>query len=538
MGTAPTPSRPVIAQSWQRAALSGLDPAVSVEDYDIGESDGQSSLMRAATPVLDEAASLLQDTGFVVVLADRDARLVDLRFGDRALSSRLERIGVVRGRVFAEETTGTNSIATTLEVGHGVAVHGEEHFIDALKQFSCYGHPVFHPVTRRLEGVLDITCLTVDESPLLAPFLVRTARQIEHRLLAGAKAAEQRIFAAFQATLLRDRTAPVVALSGDVFLANAAAVELLDAADHAVLRSIAVDAPATHRLRLTSGQRVRISIERLSEGAVLVFEREAANTMVAAKPAPQAITVVSGEPGSGHTSAVRESAGAAEIEWFDASDAIGLGEQPWLDQLTRALMTAAVVAIEAIELLPQPVARRVTRALACARARVVLTSAPLTELEGEHARLVAQCVERIGLVPLCKRREEIPSLILSMLAELGAPRELRFTPSALEALAGQPWPGNLRELHAVVRQIVQTRTVGDVTVHDLPEAYRGQARSRLLTPIEQAEHDAIIDALRTSGGNKLEAAHRLGISRTTLYRAIARYGIIAPLSRNGTAHAR
>jgi sigma-54 dependent transcriptional regulator, acetoin dehydrogenase operon transcriptional activator AcoR len=530
-------SRLVIARSWQRAALSGLDPGLSVENLAVEEQDRQSALLRAAAPVLDEVASTLEGTGFVIVLADRDARLVDLRFGERALRSRLERIGIVRGRVFAEETTGTNSIATTIEVGHGVAVHGEEHFIEVLKQFSCYGHPVYHPVTRRLEGVIDITCRSVDESPLLAPFLVRTARQIEQRLLAGAKAAEQRLFAAFQTALLRDRTAPVVALSGDVFLANSAAVELLDAGDHAVLRGLAADAPlapSSQQLRLMSGEDVRISIDRLGDGALLVLAREPRTRTVRSSASVSMSAVVHGAPGTGHTRAIRELVGDDNIEWFDASDIVLHGEKAWLSRLETSLSCPAVVAIEAIHLLPEAVARRVAHSVSTAQARVVFSSAPINELRGEHARLVAQCVERIALMPLNNRRDEIPGLILAMLAELQAPHELRFTPGALEALAGQPWPGNLRELHSVVRQVVQTRSTGDVTVHDLPEAYRGQARSRLLTPIEQAEHDAIIVALRTTGGNKLEAAHRLGISRTTLYRNITRYGIVAPVSKNGT----
>ena len=67
---------------------------------------------------------------------------------------------------------------------------------------------------------------------------------------------------------------------------------------------------------------------------------------------------------------------------------------------------------------------------------------------------------------------------------------------------------------------------------DLPEGYRGRARCRTLTPIEQAQRDAIVDALRVTKGNKKDAAKRLGISRTTLYSAIRTFGIVAPVSRS------
>jgi transcriptional regulator of acetoin/glycerol metabolism len=522
--------------------MSGLDPGAPVGHLDIEEVDRRSRLMTAAAPVLDEMADDLEGTGFAVILADRRARLVDLRFGDPALRPRVEQVGAVPGYRFVEETTGTNSIATTFEVRRGVAVHGEEHFIESLKKFSCYGHPVLHPVTRRLEGVLDITCLAVHDNPLLAPFLVRAAARIEERLLAGARQAEQRILAAFQQAQLRDRALPVVAVGDDVLLANNAATELLDAADHAVLRGMVVDAPAqrtvSRRLTLSSGHEALASVGRVpgGAGAVIVLEPVAARrltTVPRRRTAPSlAPVLVHGEPGSGRTTAVYDLAGGEPVSTMDAGDLPELGERAWLAKLDTLLATAALVAVEAVHLLPEPVARRVAAALPTATGRVVLTSAPVGELHGEHASLVAHCAERIELRPLRHRRDEIPALVRSMLTALGAPRELRFTPGALEALAGQDWPGNLRELHAVVRQVVETRQVGDVVVGDLPQSYRGRARCRLLTPMEQAERDAIVDALRATGGNKKDAARRLGISRTTLYNAIRAYGIVTPVSRS------
>ena len=529
VGIPDTPSRPVIARSWQRAAMSGLDPAAEVVALGVEEIDRCSRLMVAAAPVLDEMAAELKGTGFCVILADSAARIVGLRFGQRLLRPKMEAVGAAEGRRFLEETTGTNSIATTFELRHGVAVHGEEHFIESLKKFSCYGHPVLHPVTRRLEGVLDITCLAESENPLLAPFLVRAARQIEERLLAGTREAEQRLLAAFQQTVRRERDRPVVAVAGDVFLANSSAVELLDTADHAVLRGMAVDAsagPHTRPMRLATGQDVLTSFERIAHGAVFTFEAVKPRPVLP-QAHPKASVLVHGEPGSGRTSAVRALAGDSLVS-SDASELPESGARIWLARVETQLASGSPVAIESVHLLPEPVACRVGSLLRTARSQVVLTSAPARELRGEHAGLIAHCAERVELRPLRHRRDEIPALIQTMLAELGAPRELRFTPSALEALTSQPWPGNLRELSSVVREVVRSRRIGDVAVRDLPAAYWGRARSRQLTPMEQAESDAIVEALRATGGNKKNAAKRLGISRTTLYNAIRTLGIVTP----------
>lgn len=536
MGAFELSTRPVIAASWHRANQYGLHPGVSIESSSLEDVDRHSRLMHAASPVLDDVAQVLEGTGFVVVLADRESRLLDLRCGTSTVHSLLERLGVVVGRSVNETEIGTNSIATALEVGAGVTVHGEEHFIESLKQFSCYGQPVFHPITHRLEGVLDITCKAHDATPLLAPFLRRAGREIEVRLLGGARAAEQQLFTAFQSVQARHRTVPVVALSDGVFLANEAAVELLRSADHAILRGLAVDAAkirTEQRLRLSSGQEVTASVTAVADGALFTLETLCSAHVVAPPRRRMAAVAVCGESGSGCTSTATElMADVDNVAWFDAADIVALGEREWLSSLEGRLLAGVPTVIEAVHLMPQSIARRVSAALRSTTARVVLTGAPLDRLHDEAAGLVARCVDRIELAPLRDRRAEIPELVASMLVELGAARELRFTPGALEALAGQPWPGNLRELESVVREVARRWQVGDVALHDLPEKYRNRARSRVLTPMEQAERDAIVEALRATKGNKLDAAAHLGISRTTLYRMIRRYGIVPPASTN------
>jgi transcriptional regulator of acetoin/glycerol metabolism len=61
----------------------------------------------------------------------------------------------------------------------------------------------------------------------------------------------------------------------------------------------------------------------------------------------------------------------------------------------------------------------------------------------------------------------------------------------------------------------------------LPEGYRQLGMPRRLTRLEQAEHNAIRAALRVNGGNKAKTAAYLGISRTTLYKALRSLGIWA-----------
>lgn len=540
--------RPEIALSWRRAELAGLDPATSMHEISSKEIDQGSRLVRAATPVLDMIAETLSGTGFSVVLADREARLVDRRVGQPRLIEYFEELGITLGRQFIEETTGTNAIATVHELRHGVTVYGDEHYVDVLKQFSCYGHPIFHPATGRLDGILDITCPADQATDLLAPFLTRSARDIALMLLAGAREAEQRLMHAFQTESARRRQ-PVVVLGDDVVLANPAAMEMLEPADHAALRCVAADRPvgaATHHLTLASGRPATVRIEPVlgTGGVLFAFEPPADRRVVprgipddtdtrlrralAGHQARRDRVFITGEPGTGRSTAARLLAGDAPIEVIDAAVIETAGAMAFESTLAGLLAEhAGLLVVEDIHRLPPTVAGRVMRAITDAGCWVAATATtgPPDEQTGEYAALVACFPAHVELPALRTRRAELPALIRSMIATIEPEAAVRCTPRALQVLAAHAWPGNLTELRRVVEALLDRRTAGDITPDDIPATYRASTAARRLAPIEQIEHDAIASALHACGGNKVQAADRLGMSRSTLYRRIRTLGV-------------
>lgn len=546
-----TPLRPEIALSWRRSMLAGLPSDTPPDRFEIEEFDPASRLLAAAEPVLEAMAAELDGTGYCIALCDQESRLVATRFGQPRLRATMENLGAVHGRPFLEATTGTNSIATSYELRRGIAVHGGEHYLEALKVLSCYGHPVIHPVTRRTAAVLDITCRTEDDNALLAPFLMRAVHDIEQRFLDTSREAERRMLAAFHAATLRT-SHPVLALRGDgeAVLANRAAIEMLDGADHALLRGLAGD-PASSRARtlaveLSSQRRVEVRMSHPEDGAGVLFEllparagepRLPAPRDEARKPAEAELAhcrerrmpvLITGEPGTGRTTALRQLAGAAPLAALDARELGRDGERAWLAELERLVsLHTGLVSVESIHLLPDTAAARTAQILRTATAWTALTSAPAAELTGEKAALAAHCPARVDLPPLRARRGDLPDLARTILAR-HADARLRLTPEVLEVLAAHPWPGNLRELQTVLRDVAHRRSTGDVTVRDLPPAYQHSRKGHRLTPLERAEHDAIAAALRASGGNKARAAKALGISRTTLYSRIRALGVAAP----------
>ena len=104
---------------------------------------------------------------------------------------------------------------------------------------------------------------------------------------------------------------------------------------------------------------------------------------------------------------------------------------------------------------------------------------------------------------------------------------------AMAVLLGYSWPGNVRELENAIERAVVLGQGDRIRPQDLPPQVHKRADDQHpLVPahltLEEMEKLAIVQALRLTGGNKSEAAERLGIHRTSLYDKMRRYGITDP----------
>lgn len=132
----------------------------------------------------------------------------------------------------------------------------------------------------------------------------------------------------------------------------------------------------------------------------------------------------------------------------------------------------------------------------------------------------------IELPPLRARREDIVLLAQHFLtrfaAEYGIPRPI-FTPAAERALRSRDWPGNVRELRNTMERAVllARRPVLDVDDFEAaPEPSAGPGTIPFPAPLGTVVHAAATGMVDLCGGNKSEAARRLGISRTRLQRVL------------------
>lgn len=218
--------RPEIERSWRRCQMAGTGVGTVELPYD-PDLRLNSQLRRIADPVLTRLEDALSDTPVTILLADRDAQIVDRRAGTKNLLSQLDSANVGPGFGYAEEYCGTNAIGTALEDRRLFKVRGGEHYREALQSMACVGKPIIHPVTRRVEGILDITCSISDVSPLMGPLVDTAVQDIETRMYEQSSVGEKALLMEFMKSAGRG-TGTVVGMSHGLVLANPAALQLLD----------------------------------------------------------------------------------------------------------------------------------------------------------------------------------------------------------------------------------------------------------------------------------------------------------------------
>ncbi len=140
---------------------------------------------------------------------------------------------------------------------------------------------------------------------------------------------------------------------------------------------------------------------------------------------------------------------------------------------------------------------------------------------------------------LRERQEDIPLLaqhFLETFAEKNRKQIKGFTPQAMDRMVRYDWPGNVRELmNAVERGVILCRSEY-ITEMDFPLSVREPfeqtvdiatvAELPADLPLEEVEKTTILKTLESTGGNKSEAARRLGITRRTLHKKLKKYGVM------------
>ncbi len=163
----------------------------------------------------------------------------------------------------------------------------------------------------------------------------------------------------------------------------------------------------------------------------------------------------------------------------------------------------------------------------------------------------------ISLPPLRERLDDLPLLVDYFLMKynyiLGR-RVRQADPEVLSAFLSYAWPGNVRELEHIIEAAMNLAGDNEMLTLDLLDHFRGRRASAAVPPplivgaappsparypappesnpapafplnLEDAERQAITEALHRTGGNVTRAARLLGLSRQLLNHRLKRHGL-------------
>ena len=566
----PPAVRDVIAASWRRCREHRVEPSGVVAPYVEPQLDVP--LLHAAGPVLERMAEQLCAEPVSTMLTDREGVVLSRTVTHPGLTGRLDRVRLVPGHVFSEKAMGTNGIGTALASGQPVLVEGPEHYVEALQRLRCAAVPILHPTRRTVLGAFNVTTSRPGSSGLLLALAQAVAGQIEGQLAVIGSRRERALFQDYLRACGSVRPGPVLALNRDIVMMNdqfrltATGPDSEAVLEHA--RELAADLAfeGTRNIALPSGRVADLRVERSrlgseDAGAVvrirLIGRPQPAAVVSSGRDGHRSLGLVGssrhwlqavaagqdgyragsslclvGEAGVGKTSLVEvlhraHGGGRRLVVVHPPTSGARQATERWVQELGQHLGDHdGLVLLRETHLLERELQHGVVVAVterdAATGAQVVMTRQG--PLDGPGDRLDAAFDVRVELPPIRYRPDDIEQLVRHFLRRYRPGGELSCSSAALAALQQCPWPGNVRQIDAVVRALARRQSGRVVQKEDLPPECRVSART-VLTQMEALERDAILRALDDGNANVQRTAKSLGISRATMYRKMRRYGI-------------
>lgn len=484
--------------SWARCEHLEVPPD-EVPPVFAGAVDVDPLFVESGRTVLNDLRSTLAGEPVGVVLTDATGLVLQRFLDDAAMHRSLDRVHLAPGFSYAEAHAGTNGLALALADRAPSLVRGAEHYVEALREYTCAAAPVLDPRTGEVAGTVNLTTWSSTSSGLLLALATTAARSTSALMIArgGAPApGGGRGALAVPGAPVGGGPQGAAAPRGQVYrVLPSRAAGPADPCTSAAWRS---------------------AVQQLAE--LLLAGRS---------------VVLSGEPGAGKTALVASARRTAGLRGTLLAARAPAPEQaePWLAAWTPVLREDdACIVVSGASDLPAWGVDVLAALLAEARRPVGAQGAPQPFVLAEHdAALLpvplAALVDAVVEVPTLRDRPGDVVPLAEHFARAHRHRDVAITPAAAQALRSAAWPGGATQLRAVV-QAASART-DVIDVRHLPADVVTRGR-RQLSRLEALERDEIVRALAVPGTSVAQAAARLGISRATVYRRISTYGIEVP----------
>ena len=531
-----------ILESWQRCGRGGLNPyerniPAPVESSQFNKRMQENlEIVELYQFYIRRFSGLLEQLGACSFVCDTDGYILS-RAGYGKVLHFFDNISLSEGSSCSEKVIGTNAPSLALIVREPVVVTADEHYTKTYHPAFCAASPIIDE-NRNLLGCVDITKffdpnISEELRKHLLNLAISLSDMIRNEVFLARLTKSSPTYRSAWGAAPRD---PLVPSSGDI----------PDDRPRPTIARIVGSAPPLAKAMQTARAYGR------KEGNILLLGETGTGKELFARAIHD-----EGERANGPFVAVNCAAiplELAESELFGYERGAFTGARTeghpgkfemahqgtiFLDEINSMPLAIQAKILRVVE------AKRVTRINARreipVNVRIIAASNRVLADEVAAGTFRKDLFYRLNVLPLRvpalrEMKGDIPALLdaffRSCAEEHGASRK-RVSPEALRRLVAYDWPGNVRELKNCAEYLCFTVAADEVTEEDLPPeilAARIEAAEPPPAPEEpknlgSVERVFLLETMRKFHGNAVVAAKTLGISRSTLYRKLKKYGI-------------
>lgn len=577
-----TSSSPLLKESWFRSERYGLER--NAEDFPLlaqGELADRlashSGLQRYSLPVVNSLAERLTESQSVVVLTD-DAGVVLQTVGNLSAMQKAQRFALSPGTLWSECDRGTNAIGTALAIDDSCEIDGEQHFLTSNQNLYCAAIPLQTP-DGQVAGVLDISGPAHFSHTHTLAWVKAAAKQIEYLWVKQSLHPQQWLMSLHPDPQKLDSVEELLLVFSDNVLssANRLALKQLDiGADQLgsitfqqlfpLLKQTPCEIPMpVQRAERQWYCRLRAPVQALfsvpPKPAVVWPHslKQEGEKMVRLLNAGISLCV-QGETGCGkefvsqtlhqrsrwregkfiaiNCAAIPESLIESELFGYQPGAFTGANKNGYIGKIREA--DGGILFLDEIGDMPLALQTRLLRVLQdkvvaplgssrswpVSFAVICATHRNLSQLVAEgtfREDLLYRLQEFTLALPPLREMPALSEFIQQQWQELGGKaRNITLSSSLLDTLTHFSWPGNVRQLHSLMKVLLALAEDNDTLGIDaLPAEYR-QKTPEPVENLKQQDNALIASTLARFNGNISKAAQALGVARSTLYRRAAR----------------